>query len=46
MWQMQQSLISRIALINSLYVMADLIYENEVYEIVGAAMEVHRILGP
>ena len=26
--------------------MADLIYKDEVYKIVGAAMEVHRVLGP
>jgi GxxExxY protein len=26
--------------------MAELIYKNEVFEIVGAAMEVHRVLGP
>jgi len=26
--------------------MADLIYKDEVFKIIGAAMEVHKVLGP
>ncbi len=38
-------LISLISLIAQIF-MADLLFKEEVYNIVGAAMEVHRVIGP
>ncbi len=35
----------RISLIAQIF-MADLLFKEEVYNIVGAAMEVHRVIGP